>query len=65
MGLELSPGLGGKRECLGAGGPSVTSLPLLGFPGLVRGDSLAAGGYGKVTENLSSGLDWGLWIPRG
>lgn len=38
-------GVGG--QCMGVGGvdsPSVFSLPLPGFPSLVRGESMAAGG---------------------
>ena len=39
--------LGGGGQCTGVGGvgsPSVSSLPLPGFPSLVRGESFVAGG---------------------
>lgn len=35
----------GEGECTGVGGPCVTSLPLPAFPGLVKGNSLAARGF--------------------
>ena len=57
MGLEPQPGLGmggGKGERTGVGMLSVTKRVLLQFPSLVRGNSLAAGGFQKETANLAS-----------
>ena len=47
MDLVVWSELGGGGQCMGVGGvdsPSVFSLPLPGFPSLVRGKSMAAGG---------------------
>lgn len=60
--------LGGGGQCMGVGGvdsPSVFSLPLPGFPSLVRGKSMAAGGCWKVTANLIWALGCGLRTPGG